>query len=218
MTAEHRHIATVVSIEAVAQQWARQERAAAGSAVSVGREISGRVRGGVEWHGDGEAVAVIARPMTLEPQHAELAWLAAAVGAVSAYAQVLDHVECVWPDSVIAAGREVARTAAVTLLGPGRVEAAILITRPASGDQRVTDALVGGLREAAVLLDEPERLRSEYAERCATIGRTVSIRLLPHGSCRGRVVGVGPDGGIDLHTSTGMAESVAIAQLGDMTE
>lgn len=251
-------------------QWARQESAPAGSALVVGAEISARLRGGVIWRNpEPLAAAVLARPTGLDPSGADLAWLAASLGAARALdaasgrghelddegaygpdtARVLDAAGgrgdeldgdgvygsdtaraldadggrehcCEWPDTVLVPGGAEVVVNAVCVLGPGRVDYAILTVRlgPAAAFDPPVDAdgMVGELRAAARLLDEPDELVAAYRKRCATVGCTAAVALLPHGAARGTVRGVGADGRLEIESPTGMVERIAVSSFSSL--
>ena len=219
---EIRRVPVAVSAEAFMHQWARQESAPAGSALLVGAEISARLRGGVLWQtSEALAVAVLARPAHLDPSDGDLAWLAASLGAARALdaAGGRQHL-CEWPDTVLVSdGAEVAVNA-VCVLGPGRVDYAILIARlgpVAAFDPPVdADELVVKLRAAALLLDEPDELVVAYRKCCATVGCTAAVALLPHGAARGTVRGTGADGRLEVESPTGMVERVAVSSFSSL--
>ena len=192
------------------------------------------------------AAAVLARPAELDPSGVDLAWLAASLGAARALdiAAGGEH-RCEWPDAVLAGlGVEVA-VSAVCTLGPGRVDYAILIVRlgptgafgppgeeaglaeglaDSDGPRRhgafgppVDDAvLVGELRAAARLLDEPDELVDAYRGRCATVGCTAAVALLPHGAVRGTVRGIGADGRLEVESPTGLVERIAVTSFSSL--
>ena len=251
-------------------QWARQESAPAGSALVVDTEISARLRGGVIWRNpEPLAAAVLARPAGLNPSGADLAWLAASLGAARALdaaggrghelgadgaygpdtaraldatggrehagdtggqrhggrAQALDggggrEHRCEWPDTVLAPGGAEVVVSAVCVLGPGRVDYAILTVRlgpVAAFDPQVgADGLVGELRAAARLLDEPGELVAAYRRRCATVGCTAAVALLPHGAARGTVRGIDADGRLEIESPTGMVERIAVSSFSSL--
>lgn len=242
---EIRRVAVAVSAEALMHQWARQESAPAGSALVVGAEISARLRGGVIWRNpEPLAAAVLARPAGLDPSRADLAWLAASLGAARALdaggrghelgadgaygpdtARGLDAASwrehcCEWPDTVLVPGGAEVVMNAVCALGPGRVDYAILTVRlgPAAAfDPPVSaDELVGELRTAARLLDEPDELVTAYRRRCATVGCTAAVALLPHGAARGTVRGIGSDGRLEIESPTGMVERIAVSSFSSL--
>lgn len=243
---EIRRVAVAVSAEALMHQWARQESASAGSALVVGTEISARLRGGVIWRNpEPLTAAVLARPAGLDPSGADLAWLAASLGAARALdaasgrgheldaggaygpdtARALDAAgghehRCEWPDTVLIPGSAEVVVNAVCALGPGRVDYAILTVRLgpiAAFDPPVdADELVGELRAAARLLDEPDELVAAYRRRCATVGCTAAVALLPHGAARGTVRGIGADGRFEIESPTGMVERIAVSSFSSL--
>lgn len=209
-----------INIDAVAQQQARSG-APAGTAVVVGREIAGRTRGGVDWRPEHSlAVAVIARPLTLEPTHVGAVTLAAALAAHDAVTASIGPSSCAWPDAVEIADDDLAvRADGVTLLGPARIDAAILIVRIGAtrtdrwDEDPMSTALVNALRERTSLLDRPDELRRTYTAVCNTIGSRVRVGLLPHGAARGEAVDVRADGCLVIRTAGGSDEAVAIANV-----
>ncbi len=230
MSPETRHVPLALSADALMLQWARQEQAPAGSAIIVDNEIAARTRGGSHWtRPDSLTIAVLARPRTLEPDVAELAWLAGGIGAASAFDDLsADRYVCVWPDRVESSfatgGRqrpEIVITAS-SLLGPGRIEHVVVIAR-ITGASQVPDAslipvTIEHLRRATELLDEPERVVSLYRDRCVALGARVSIALLPTGTIQGRACDVGNDGSLVIESITGMRERVAVAAFRHMTQ
>lgn len=219
MTPPSRRHAVAVSSESMAHQWARREGAPAGAAVVVDTEISARRRGGAEWRGeDAIAVSIVARPHALSPSASELGWGATGLAA----ARLLDELvgagsDCLWPDRVEpGAGPpvELAITAAAAL-GPGRVDYAILTVRlgaVASLGHRdeLAAELVGELRCAARALDEPAALLADYRQRCATIGRAVSVSLLPNGTIQGVATAIDDAFSLVVASPTGLEEAITV--------
>ena len=223
---EIRRIQIALSVDALMQQWARQDEAPAGAALIASTEIAGRLRGGVEWRREESvSVGVLARPRALEPSEVELGWLVASLGAASALDAVTGKRHtCVWPDRVVRDSTtpgddedaEVVVSSAAQL-GPGRIDHIVLIARVAGlGDaaDEAAAALVAELRATARLLDEPAALVEQYRERCSTLGQRVSMTLLPLGSVRGRARDVDHSGALLLESPTGLVEPVAVATLG----
>jgi len=217
-----RRLVIGISAEALLQQWARQEAAPAGAAVVVETEIAARRRGGVEWrHDDAVAVGVLARPAALEPDRADLGWLAAGVGAAEALDRLGgDGHRCRWPDGVDrgpapgAAGLDVAITA-TSALGPGRVDHVALVVRLAPAASAgpigaVSAALVDRLRAAARALDDPAALLDAYRNRCWLLGESVAVRLAPAGSARGRVVDIDQRGALVVESDTGFQQRIPV--------
>ena len=263
-----RRVPVAVSVDALMHQWARQESAPAGSALVAEAEISARLRGGALWRTSGAlAAAVLARPAELDPSGMDLAWLAASLGAARALDTAAggEH-RCEWPDAVLVGpGTEVA-VSAICVLGPGRVDYAILIVRlgpvgafaPSVDEAGLADSddsprhgafappvdeagpaegladsngprlhgafvppvdeamLVGELRDAARLLDEPDELVDAYRGRCATVGCTAAVALLPHGAVRGTVRGIGADGRLEVESPTGLVERIAVSSFSSL--
>lgn len=210
-----------LSIDALAQQAARRDGAPAGSVIVVDREIAGRIRGGVEWTAQNAiAVASIARPVALGAETADVAWLAAGLATADAVTE-LTHcaTDCWWPDGIVTKdlpGVRVA-TGAITLLGPGRVDVAILLARIGviaglgGGRDAIATELASSLAAATDWLDEPETLVERYRARCATLGREVRARLLPAGMLHGRAADVRSSGALVIETPTGLLESTTVA-------
>ncbi len=222
--AELRRVRVAVSVEALMHQWARQRAAPAGFALAVDTEIAARIRGGVEWKAaDAKAVAVLARPVTLEPSNRDLAWLAASLAAARAHHRPGEpEVGCVWPDTVEGGpgGRTRVVTGAVCALASGRVDYAILVVRfrPTGAIDPPLDAtaLVEQLRRAAGMLDEPTGLVNAYNRRFTAIGSTAAVSLLPHGTTRGSVRGAAPDGRLEIESSTGLRERIAVSSFASL--
>lgn len=223
---EIRRTEIALSVDALVLQWARQEDAPDGAALIASTEIAGRLRGGVEWRRDQSvSVGVLARPRALEPSEVELGWLVASLGAAAALDRVTGNRHmCVWPDRVVPdpmiAGDDEHLEVAVSSagrLGPGRIEHIVMIARVA-GLADVADeagvALVDELRAIAPLLDQPLALVEQYRERCSTLGRRVSMTLLPRGTARGTARDIDRSGALLLESPTGLVEPVAVAALG----
>lgn len=221
MTGEIRTLEVALSTEALLHQWARSESAPEGAAIVAHQEIAARLRGGTEWRTpDAVAVSVLARPSKLDPTDLDLGWLAAGIGAATALASCFggDH-RCLWPDRVDGPlGADVeAITGSTAHLEPGRVEYLILSARVgplASADrERVIDALVIGLRAAVDSLNDPDSLVAAYRVRCATLGRTVTVSLLPHGTTRGTADDIGHAGSLQLSSATGLKEHLPVSMV-----
>ena len=227
-------VAVALSAEARLHQLARQEAAPAGAAVVADTEISARLRGGVEWdRDDAVAVAVLARPEGLEFRHADLAWPAAGLAAAAALGEFSgDGYLCDWPDRLRRAGDagdpesgapapSVATTAS-THLGPGRVDYAVLVIRVApvgalGSRDGLIEALVRHARACAGLLDDPAELLRRYRACCATLGHRVAVSLAPTGATRGVATDIGAGGGLVVRSATGLAETVSVTALRELT-
>jgi biotin-(acetyl-CoA carboxylase) ligase len=190
----------------------------------VETEIAARRRGGGEWrHDDAVAVAVLARPRTLEPSEADLVWAAAGLGVTWALDELLGGCHrCIWPDGVeVESDLPEVALGAVSSLGPGRIDHAAVVARLApvedvASRDEVIGALVSQLRSVAATLDEPAELLREYRRRCAWIGRRVAVRLLPTGSARGLATTVDATGALVLESPTGFQERIPIGSVGSV--
>ena len=225
MTPPTRTATVALSVEALLHQWARQSAAPAGAAVVADTEIAARRRGGTEWRtADAVAVSVLARPAALDPSMVDVGWAAASLAA----ARALDacrggHRSCLWPDRIECEpedGLDVAVSSACTL-GPGRVEFAALTVRvgpvvPAEERSRITGELLTHLRDLASGLDDPASVLDAYRDRCSTLGQTVELRMLPHGSMRGVAADIDDAGGLVLASPTGLREQIAVASINEV--
>ena len=221
-----RNVAVALSADSLLHQWARQSAAPAGAAVVAHTEIAARCRGGIEWRSpDAIAVSVLARPVTLSVASAEVSWLAASLAAAKALDDCVGgHRSCLWPDSVLDEEDEeidIAATASCTL-GPGRVDYAVLTIRVGPVDRvdnrtALTQVLLQHLRTCALDLDEPSEVVDSYKARCATLGRLVELRLLPHGMSRGRAEDVHETGQLVISSPTGLRDQIAVATVGSVT-
>ena len=221
-----RTAAVALSAEALLHQWARQSAAPAGAAVVAETEIAARSRGGIEWRvANAIAVSVLARPEALDPSTADVGWAAASLAATRA----LDDSRggrrsCLWPDSIVCEpddGLEVSVTSA-SALGPGRVEFVALTVRagpiPAVTERnRITDELLRHLRDSSAGLNDPASVLDAYRDRCATLGQSVELRLLPHGTMRGRAAAIDDAGRLVLESPTGLQERISVASLNNLT-
>ena len=226
MTPPTRTATVALSAEALLHQWARQSDAPAGAAVVADTEIAARCRGGIEWRTpDAVAVSVLARPDALDPSAVDVGWAAASLAA----ARALDACRhgrrsCLWPDLIACEPHddlEVAVHSACTL-GPGRVELAALTVRvgPLTEPEertRVTDELLLHLRDLATGLGDPARVLDAYRDRCSTLGQAVELRMLPHGSMRGRATDIDDAGRLVLTSPTGLKERISVSELNHVT-
>jgi len=225
----HRRFPVAVNAEAMALAWTRQEAAGAGAVVVVDHEISPRGRLGRLWPHPQERTAVLAmvwRP-ALPAEAADVIWLAASLGLLSGAVAVdaNDELALWWPDAVVdPAGERVGEVKAEVQLGPGRVTSAVVTGRldiAALGaiDREVAlPAIASGLHAAALQLDEdPDGVRSTYAERSFLTGRRVVAHLLPRGEARGTVRSLDARGRLELVSSTGLVENVPIVGLDRIT-
>lgn len=225
-----RRFRVAVSVGAMALAWARQDNAAAGSAVVTDREVYPLGRLGDPWSGPPEttlACAVVLRPK-LPPHLADAVWL---VGGLA----LTEGVEAAsgrrlgtwWPDRVVDAndGQTVGVVKAEVQLGPGSVRSAVLtmrvdLERLGMGiDERdnLIDASATALDRAARWLDQGTDGCNEavaaYQRRCGLLGSRVKISLLPKGETRGVARGVDGTAQLEVVSATGMVERVTIDML-----
>ncbi len=220
-----RRATVALSVEALLRQRARESAAPAGAAVVADAEIAARGRGGIEWRTpDAVAVGVLARPSELDPDSADVAWLAASLAAVEALDAVRSGTRsCQWPDRIACEpddGLNVSVNALWTL-APGQVDLAVLTARAgplASPGERseLTDALLDHLRAAAERLDDRAALLDGYRRRCSTLGRALELRMLPHGTMRGTAEDIDETARLVLVSPTGLREQIAVATLNNI--
>lgn len=226
-----RHSGIGISVEAIAEAWARQESAPDGGLVVLDAEVAGRVRGGWGWTSPSSvAVGLILRP-TWDPVVADKAWLVPSVAAIIALGDLGLNAHCRWPDEIVIDEIVVGRTTARVTLGPGMVDFAVVTVRldldaldragisshvdttSDKGRSHVTEIVGDALRQANGLCDNPEILRLEYASSCRTIGSIVHVEMQPRGFTRGRAVDVSDAGSLIVESSTGMRETVSVDAL-----
>ncbi len=228
MSLQTRRASVAISVEAILQQWARQEAGPAGAAVIVDTEISARSRGGVEWRVDrAVGVGVLARPAALDPTDTDIAWLAAGLGARAALGDRFGAdlgATCWWPDHIdlaVDSGLQIGITAACAL-GPGTVDFVVLTVRvgPVPQDSQrlaLAEALVEHLREVAGDLDRPDAIAARYRDHCSTVGHDVEVARLPHGIVRGRADDIDDAGRLVLVSPTGLRQPLAVNEVSTVT-
>lgn len=208
------HFAVAVSVESLAQAWLRQRAAPTGAVVVADREISGRSRLGEPCGiNRGLSAAVVVRPpFPLEGE--ALLWAWSGLGAVDAYRSVVGSATISWPDQLLANGRRVGTIGAAALLGPGRIEAAVLSFRIEADDvevPRMLDALLLSLETGEG--QTPVELVERFAHVDHLAGQHVELTLAPRGVARG--VGAGPDllGRWRIRTQDGTVETYTVDQV-----
>lgn len=223
-----RHFTVALSVGAMAQAWARQEAAPHGAAVVADQEVSPLGRIGALWTvpaADTLACAVVLRPALTVPQ-GDAAWLMAGlVGAGAAEAVAGRPLATWWPDAIVeaASGEVVGTTLAEVQLGPGRVRSAVVSLRfnlerlglgPEARDPLLASVLdgcrgpLGGQGEGAA-----GEVAAAYSQRCGLVGRRVKVVLRPKGEARGFARRVDESAQLELESSTGMVERVAVDAL-----
>ena len=227
-----RHFQVAISAGAQALAWARQESAPHGATVMVDREISPMGRRSRMWHAPADATlacAVVLRP-PLAAEEGDAAWLvsslAAAEGAEAASGR---DMATWWPDGVVDAttGEEVSATKAEVLLGPGKVQSAVLtfrfdLERLKLGPDRREELLgallssLDGVSDQLGADDGPAAVAAAYEQRCRLIGQRVVVRLVPKGEARGVAQGIDRAARLELGSPTGMVERVAVDTLREL--
>lgn len=160
--------------------------------------------------GSGAEVAVSAI-CTLGPGRVDYAILIVRLGPADAFAQSVDEAGLADSDDSPrhdAFAPSVEEVVMADSNGPGRHSAFV-----PSVDEAM---LVGELRAAARLLDEPGELVDAYRGRCATVGCTAAVDLLPHGAVRGTVRGIGADGRLEVESPTGLVERIAVSSFSSL--
>lgn len=214
MTAPRRTFEAVISLDAVAAAWARQEHAEAGSIVRVNHEVAGRLRGGSIWRperGPGVRAAVIARP-DLRPEYEPLCWPA----AITAAAQVTTELRSWWPDRLVGLdGLTAGDINVVPILEPGRLAAVIVVARWDVPDDEIDiDAFaLETVRLFDLAATDPLAMLAEHAAHSALLGHRVRATLLPRGDLRGEASEVHPSGDLVLRSPTGLAQRLTLGQL-----
>jgi len=222
-----RHYRMGVSGAALALAWARQEHAPDGATVVVEREVSPLGRLGRLWTTPPESTlscAIVLRP-PLSVEEADAIWLLAGVAAAEGAAAVSGReLATWWPDLVVHAdsGDEVAAVKVEIQLGPGKVRSAVATIRVnldtlglgPEGREAVLEGILGALdRNSADLAEGSAGVAAAYDGRCGMLGRRVKLRLLPKGETRGVAKGVDRSARLELESSTGMVQKVAIDTL-----
>lgn len=220
--ASQRRFELGLSVESLAEAWARRDQGPHGAAVVVDREIAGRLRGGPGWAAaEALAVGVVARPRCA-PEQVDVAWIAASLAALEVVQSLVGEadVQAQWPDVVSVGEVPVAWATVRSQLGPGVISFVVLTVRldverlrsvGAAVDRSVlTDALTAALRRSAELLDDGGSWRERYAEHCSTLDSMVHVDLLPKGYARGRAARVDEQGHLVLESPTGLLDIIGV--------
>ena len=207
----------LLSTGADAMAWARAG-APEGAIVVADYQVSPRGRGGLEWTvraGESLCFSMVLRPK-LTPERE--GWLYT-VGGLGMSDLVGEGATIEWPDEVRREGRTVARVGVHAELGPASVEWAVLsVLLPGALPPRghLLARAVSSI-EGRYGASEDESLR-EYIERCETLGRRVTARLIPLGPTGPRVGGLATgaklDGAIVIETAPGTHVAVRPQSLG----
>lgn len=209
----------VVSIEAVAQAWAR-DGGPDGGVVVVGYQAAPRGRAGRPWTIDPETdlvLSVIVRPDLTADEEGWLFTLATV--ALSD----ITNGSIGWPAEIWDEQGELAGAVSVHAeLGPGRVDwsvITVLLRAPADRPQAAADLLerIDHAREREV-----DQVLRVHRSRCSTLGSRVSARMVPLGPAgpviTGTAVDVAADGALVIETDRGSRVAVRPQNLGLLDE
>lgn len=193
----------LASTESDALAWAR-EGATEGSLVVADYQVSARGRAGWEWPvepGRSLGFSLVLRPRLFAEREG---WLFAV--AVSGLADVLSDVAISWPDGVHRNGEQVgAINVSTELAGQGTDWAVVSVYVPDAEPPRT--ALLARIVEriAVRYRSRADEVLEDYRPRCATLGRTVTARLMGGGGAglTGKAVDVFSDGALSLETPRG---------------
>lgn len=193
----------IASTESDALAWAR-EGAREGSLVVADYQVSARGRAGWEWPvqpGQSLGFSLVLRPRLFAEREG---WLFAV--AVSGLADALGDVAIRWPDGVERDGEQAGAVSVQTeLAGQGTDWAVVSVYVPHAEPPR-TPLLVRIVEGIAVRYrSRADEVLDDYRPRCATLGRTVTARLMGGGGSglTGTAVEVFTDGALSLETPRG---------------
>jgi BirA family transcriptional regulator, biotin operon repressor / biotin---[acetyl-CoA-carboxylase] ligase len=187
-----RYYPALVTTEADALAWTHDD-APAGALVVAEHQVAARNRAGFVWETRGDAAvgfSLVLRPGL--PVHRE-GWLFAVTGAALVDVAGPDAA-IIWPDEVTVDRRRWAGFTVRTESEGHELAAAIVsvvLDAPEANHPQVLARTVRAI-EARLAADE-EETRVLVAERCATIGRSVTARLVPLGPTGQRVSGLAVD-------------------------
>lgn len=210
----------IASTESDALAWARGG-ATEGSLVVADYQVSARGRAGSVWEvrpGESLGFSLVLRPRMFAEREG---WLYAV--AVSGLADALSNVTIEWPDRV---NRDDKRVGAINvqteLAGEGIDWAVVSVFVADAAPPRVP--LLARIVEAiaARYRGRPDDVLDDYRPRCATLGRTVTARLMAtgpgQGGLTGRAVDVFSDGALSLETPKGNRVAVRPQHLGTLED
>lgn len=196
----------VLSVEVAAQQWGRQGGAAHGALVVSESEVAPKGRMSLPWTVGGQAAAFVLRPHDLAPENEGRLWVAAGL----ALAKVLEGTVR-WPDLVIS-GEATCSINVVTLLGPGKVELAVVAVRIPPGVLSEWSRFLARLALAFEQTLASDNLVDSYLERFPLVGTEVEVSLMPRGVVAATVAGVSASGSIRLAMGSGRIGELPVSQ------
>lgn len=211
-----------VSTESLALGLIRQQQAPEGTVVVADVELSARGRRGPVWvsvAGKSLAFSLVVRP-ELPPEGEGLLWLLASLGAAEGTAAACGlDVRVKWPNDLLVGAGRLGTVEVDALLGPGRVDAAVLTVRvnvglsaddfppTVQGDVTSLTLEQATCDRVSVLAAVLEGLEAHYGQsvgalldayrsRCDTLGRQVRALLMPYGEAAGRAADVDERGAL----------------------
>ena len=213
----------LLSTEAVAMAWARQD-APSGAVVVADYQASPRGRGGLPWTvrpGHGLGFTLLLRPH-LPPEREGWAYVAALLALHDVIGSDADGLA--WPDTVHSTdGTTLARLGVYVELGPARTEwvsVTVLVDDAPPPRAVLLGRLVTVLEER--LAAPADEVLADYRPRCTTLGRQRRARLIPMGpggpEVTGEAVDVLADGALVLLTVRGNRVAVPPHNLGMLEE
>jgi BirA family biotin operon repressor/biotin-[acetyl-CoA-carboxylase] ligase len=208
----------------------------------AGQQEGGRGRLGRTWvskPGASLLVSVLLRPQ-VPPDEGVLLTLAAGVAMAEAVRRVTGvQATCKWPNDVMVGDRKLAGILTEASVAEGRIEHAVVGVGLNVWQQRgdfpedlqstaTSVVLGGGKPDMSGLLQDflselftrygasgsglPIRVLPAYRELCSTIGRQVRATVSSGDVVEGHATGVGPNGELQLETSTG-GQSVSFGEV-----
>jgi BirA family transcriptional regulator, biotin operon repressor / biotin---[acetyl-CoA-carboxylase] ligase len=211
----------LLSTEADAMAWAR-EGAVEGALVVADYQASPRGRGGLPWQvhpGEGLGFSLVLRP-GLEP--AREGWLyTVATAALATVVEAADGPRAVvrWPDEVLVDERRAAAVGVHAEPDEVGIDWAVITVLIEEAHRPRGPLLARSVRAIEARLERADdEVLAEHEERCATIGRSVRVHLVPLGPAgtviEGDAVGCRPDGALAIETGPGRRIAVPPGDLG----
>lgn len=211
----------ILSTETDAIGWARAG-GPAGSVVVAGYQASARGRGGYLWDvrpDEGLGFSVILRP-DLEARREGWPYIPAAL----ALAELAGPESIIrWPDQVVVEGAVWATVAVQVELGDTQVEVAVVSAYLPTVEPPRAPVLADAVELIEAFMAEPQDdVIEAFVDRCETIGRSVTARIIPVGPTGEQVTGlaidVKADGALVLRTREDRRAAIPPHVLGVLEE